>query len=294
MLGTSERDIVNEKIYILLPVHNRRETTSRFICSLNAQSYRNFHLVLIDDGSTDGTADLVGEAVPSVVVLRGTGGWWWAGALQRGYDWLNDHQADAADFVLMINDDTEFAPDFLERALSLLRGRERSMLQAWCYCRASGDLIDSGGRMDWRKFRFSQAESVEAINCLSTNGLLMRIGDFRATGGFYPKLLPHYLSDYEFSMRACRLGIKPVTDPSFALWLDQTTSGYHDLYVRSIAHSLRRIFSKKSSRNPFIFTAFVYLASPSRYKFINLLRVWRNFLFDCYLLIKAAREAEPK
>jgi glycosyltransferase involved in cell wall biosynthesis len=40
-----------KKVYILLPVHNRKEVTQSFIKCLNAQSVKDFHLVLIDDGS---------------------------------------------------------------------------------------------------------------------------------------------------------------------------------------------------------------------------------------------------
>ena len=47
------------KIYILLPVHNRREVTRGFVECLAAQTFSDYHLVLIDDGSTDGTAEMV-------------------------------------------------------------------------------------------------------------------------------------------------------------------------------------------------------------------------------------------
>ena len=40
-------------LYILLPVHNRREITRDFIDYLEAQTWQNYHLVLIDDESTD-------------------------------------------------------------------------------------------------------------------------------------------------------------------------------------------------------------------------------------------------
>ena len=45
--------------YILLPVHNRREITQKFIECLKSQTYQNYKLVLIDDGSSDGTAAMV-------------------------------------------------------------------------------------------------------------------------------------------------------------------------------------------------------------------------------------------
>ncbi|MEO8935379.1 MAG: glycosyltransferase, partial [Burkholderiaceae bacterium] len=70
------------KIYILLPVHSRRALTERFIRCLQAQTYTDFHVVLIDDGSTDGTAEMVAALLPGrLTILTGTGDWWWGGSL---------------------------------------------------------------------------------------------------------------------------------------------------------------------------------------------------------------------
>jgi GT2 family glycosyltransferase len=104
---------MTETIYILLPVHDRCEITRRFIVCLKAQTYLNYHLILIDDGSTDGTAEMVGEMIPLLTILRGKGDWWWAGSLQRGYEWLKSNsEVSSQDCVLIINDDTEFESDF--------------------------------------------------------------------------------------------------------------------------------------------------------------------------------------
>src|SRR5262245_50993659 len=96
------------ELYILLPVHNRRETTRRFLACLRAQNFQNYHLLLIDDGSTDGTAEMAREVFPTLMVLRGNGDWWWAGSLQQGIEWLRQREATAEDVVLMINDDVTF------------------------------------------------------------------------------------------------------------------------------------------------------------------------------------------
>ena len=66
---------MNQKVFLLLPVHNRKEVTGEFIQCLLRQTYQSYRLVLIDDGSTDGTAEMVSQAIPGVVVIQGvTGG----------------------------------------------------------------------------------------------------------------------------------------------------------------------------------------------------------------------------
>ncbi|MCK5537931.1 MAG: glycosyltransferase family 2 protein, partial [Bacteroidales bacterium] len=38
-------------IYIILPVHNRKKITEKFIKCLVKQTYQDFKLILVDDGS---------------------------------------------------------------------------------------------------------------------------------------------------------------------------------------------------------------------------------------------------
>jgi len=274
------------KIYILLPVHNRCDLIRKFIACLKSQTFTNFHLLLIDDGCSDGTVEMAMGSLSSLTVISGAGQWWWAGALQQGYDWLMSHDVELSDLVLIINDDTEFDPDFLQKAVDLMQRLDRAMLLAWCYCGATGKLLDAGVHVDWSKLTFAQATSADAVNCLSTNGLCMRLSDFLGTGGFRPALLPHYASDYEFTIRAHRQGMTLVTDPSWRLRLDESASGYHELYAGSLLESLRRMFSQKSTHNPFMLTAFVMLSCPRKYQAKNFCRIWVSFLLELCQLVK--------
>lgn len=277
---------MSEMIYILLPVHNRSEVTRRFIECLKVQTYRDYHLVLIDDGSSDGTAEMVRENIRSLTIIRGTGDWWWAGSLQQGYRWLKRQIVPGTDFVLIINDDTEFEVDFLQNAISFLSSRERTLLLAWSYCRENGCLLDVGVHVDWSKFTFEQATTPAEINCLSTRGLFLRLSDFFTIGGFYPMILPHYASDYEFTIRARRKGMQLVSDASCWLRVDQTNTGFYKLSDYSFKKFICKIFSKRSVENPFMWAAFITLSCPWQYKLKNLFRVWLIFLGTIYRSIR--------
>ncbi|MGA2151317.1 MAG: glycosyltransferase [Geobacteraceae bacterium] len=280
---------MSKKIYIFLPVHNRRDITRRFLGYLKSQSYQDYHLILIDDGSTDNTDEMVRVEITAVTVIKGEGDWWWAGSLQQGYNWLKTHDVPLSDIVLITNDDTHFEPDFFEKAVAILRDRERTLLLAQCFYSKTGDLNDAGVHVDWKRLTFHQAKTVEEINCLSTRGLFLKVGDLLATGGFYPKLLPHYLSDYEFTIRANHKGMKLLTDPSLKIWFDEEASGYHSLEEKSFLASLKRLFSIKSSRNPLAWTVFIALASPWPWKLTNWLRVLKAFFENVIECWKASR-----
>jgi len=261
-------------IYILLPVHNRCAVTRRFVECLKAQTFQDFHLVLIDDGSNDGTAEMVRENIHALTVVSGSGKWWWAGALQQGYRWLEKQNISPTEPVLIINDDTEFQADFLEKGIRLLKQHTRTLLLARSYSRQSGVLVDAGVHVDWRRLSYEQAGVPARINCLSTRGLFLRVGDLFEIGGFHPRLLPHYGSDYEFTIRAHRRGMTLLTDPTVKLWFDEETTGFHELAADSFFPRLCKIFSKRSPLNPLYGTAYIILTAPWQWIPFNIARIW--------------------
>ena len=47
---------IQYKISVIVPVYNKKEYVAQCIDSILSQSYRNLELLLIDDGSTDGSS----------------------------------------------------------------------------------------------------------------------------------------------------------------------------------------------------------------------------------------------
>ena len=180
---------------------------------------------------------------------------------------------DPSDLVLLINDDTEFEIHFLERARAILDGKAKTMLFAQNIGRQTSRPM-LGFRADWRRLKIETVTTPGKIDCCSTRGLFMRAEDFFRIGGFHPHLLPHYGSDTEFTLRARRKGMDLVTDPSLRLYFDEETSGSEPLPSASLTDFLRIYFSKKSRHNPLMWTIFVLLACPWKWKVINCGRVW--------------------
>ena len=275
------------RVHILLPVHNRKATTAAFIDCLRAQTHQDYRLVLVDDGSTDGTSKMVQERLPGSVILRGDGELWWAGALQLGYCWLKSDQPDAQDLVLLINDDTRIAPDFLATAISLLDGKSGVMLHAQCREESSGQLLDDGVRVNWRRLRFSPVHDSTQVDCLSTRGLFIRVDDFLDSGGFRPASLPHYLSDYEFTFRLRRRGVKPMLDPRLKLWTDWRVSA-----TPSVGWSAARrvLFSRRNPSDPRAWMVFVLLSCPWLWKPWCLLLVGKRSIARLFRLALGGHE----
>lgn len=209
--------------------------------------------------------------VPGLTLLRGKGDLWWAGSLHQGYRWVERANLPADDLILMINDDTQIAPDFLANAVAAMRPASLLLAQAYT---SDGEFCEAGVFWDWKDFRCTGVPAHEEINCFSTRGLFLYVGDLLKLGGFYPRLLPHYLSDYEFTIRAHRKGLALISDPNVSLRFFEALTGIRSTEGLSIWQTLKTNLSIKSSSNPFHWTSFVLLASPRRYLAANLLRVW--------------------
>ena len=262
-------------VYVLLPVYNRREITVSFAKQLKKQTYNNCRLLLIDDGSEDGTAGAVQEIVNDVIVIRGNGNWWWAGSLQQGYVWLKRNKVAGNDVVLIMNDDTLFEADFISVGLRVLNGNPGALLTATGYNPKTGKPQDSGGYvLNWENLVVAETYENAEINCASTRGLMARVSDFLDVKGFHPTLIPHYLSDIEFTMRARKMGKRLMLHRDFRIGIDFETTGHREVRDGSFAEYMRTIFSKRASMNPIHWSNFILLHSPWRYKVLNLRRIW--------------------
>ena len=266
-------------IYILLPVHNRREITKVFIDCLEAQTWQNYHLVLIDDGSTDGTEQVVRERVENLTVIRGNGNWWWAGCLQQGFNFLKKKGLSYGDYVLIANDDVVFGKEFLAKGLSILDKNKQTLLLAQVQEGDNLPPVETGVYADFKTFSSSFFASGEDINCLPTRCLFLKWEDFVDIGGFHPIILPHYLSDYEFTIRAYKKGYRFLTTPELTLSFKEIHNIQPPIDYSSFFRFWRSLFSKKQTCNPIYQISFIFLACPVRW-------IPRNLIFIIYVTFR--------
>jgi GT2 family glycosyltransferase len=231
-------------------------------------------LILVDDGSTDGTVEMVQAKIIELTVLKGSGDWWWAGSLQQGINWLEKHGAEGRDIVLFANDDITFDADFLQKAVGILDNLDAALLLPHLRDEKTGLPEESGVEADLQKLTFNEAASPDKINCLPTRGLFVRMADLRRIGGFHPWLLPHYLSDYEFTIRAHRKGLRLITSADIAIQLDREQTGYRSLEHHGFIDFIKRLFSKKYVSNPIYWSTFILLTVPKSHIPGHLFRLW--------------------
>jgi GT2 family glycosyltransferase len=200
---------------VCIAVFNRVHYTQRCLELLRNQTYPELKIIVVDDGSTDGTSAMVKSEYPDVVLLRGDGSLYWTGAMHVGIEHVLAHAA-ADDFVLFLNDDLVFKPDLVERLLDTTRWHPRSLIQAVEACHDDPDLIWHGGRsMNWwtakqrlvnhhRRISEFPPDHCEPSAYLTGRGVLVPLEVFRTAGNFDARY--RQSGDLEFSRRAAKGG----------------------------------------------------------------------------------------
>ena len=273
---------VPQKIYIVIPVHNRKALTERFLDCLAKQTFRNWTAIVVDDGSTDGTSELIAAKFPDVCLLRGDGSLWWTGAVNAGIR----HallEASPQDAVLIINDDLEIDPVYLDRLYAVWQSTRKTLIGSVVVPIDDPDRIYYGGeRLDrwlaksrWlnagkRLSEFSRDHRVE-VSVLNGMGTLIPTPVFRDVG-LYDDRHFQQCGDTELPARASNAGyslivaydavvkMPPGTSAGINL---QTTYSFADLktYLFDIKSNYRLryrlFFAYNIARNPLAFFSYL-------------------------------------
>ena len=105
-------------VAILMACHDRRETTQRCLerlfASLAAAPDVSGRVFLVDDGSTDGTAEMVGRLFPEVCVVGGDGRLYWTRGMRMAWEAAVRERRDW-DGYLWLNDDVMLDVDAIRR-----------------------------------------------------------------------------------------------------------------------------------------------------------------------------------
>lgn len=245
-------------VSILIPVFNRLEYTKRVVASLREQTIaKMLRIIVINDGSTDGTAEYL-QSQNDLIELRGDGNLWWGGAIEKGLKHvLPSSRAD--DYVLFLNNDTWFDKSYVETLVRI--SKEGGGAAVGSVIHEEGrypPLVSIGARVDinrlavWDLFsEISDAEKLSPnrkyrVDALSGRGTLYPADLFRKYGGMRPRLLPHYLADYEIAMRFSRAGV-PLLVSSEAIVYSPPVYG-NDASGLSWR---KRLFGRRSPHNVF-------------------------------------------
>ncbi len=259
-------------VYVITAVHNRENITKQFVERLTKQTLKEIQLVLVDDGCTDNTVQVVKRTMKNCTIISGNGNLWWGGALHKAYKWIVENAKDE-EYVMFANDDSSFPDDYIYRAIEVLKSNEKTLLAGCGISIQSGEIKDGAVVFYPQNTQFTIG--IGEGNCASTRSLFCRVADVRKIGGFHPYLLPHYWSDYEWTIRACiKRGYKVVCQRNLAYYMNEESTGANNSEIIS----RKQAFSKRSVTNPWYKCVFILLATPPKYLCIALVNQIKRYI----------------
>ena len=185
---------------IITPTYNRRQILPRAIASVQNQTIGNYEHIIVDDGSTDGTGELVGNySDPRIIYVATRERMGVAAAHNIGLGRAN------ADIITFLDSDDEFLPCRLEHVSEMmhLHARAPFMLSSFMvkgnnrsFRQANVDGIVEGSQL-------IQALLWRGIH-IATPSITARRQALEAVGGFNPSL--RRMVDRDLLLRLAGLG----------------------------------------------------------------------------------------
>ena len=96
------------KVSVILPVYNRKDLVKKAIDSVQNQTYKNFELIIVDDGSSDGSSDYLLSLVNEFTRYTKHSNRSTALSLNTGI------QLSCGEYITFIDSDDEYKPEHIE------------------------------------------------------------------------------------------------------------------------------------------------------------------------------------
>lgn len=204
-------------VSVVIPTHQRAGAIRASVQSVLRQTFEDFELIVVDDGSSDGTeAALAAIPDPRLKTLRHERNRGANAARNTGL------AAAAAPLVAYQDSDDEWLPDKLARQLARLEAAPAETVAVYCgLALAEPDPADGRMRLDYlprADGRAVEGDLTEALlvgNIVSTQTLLARRSALRQAGGF-DEALPA-LQDWDMALRLARRGPFAFVDEPLAI-----------------------------------------------------------------------------
>ncbi len=264
-------------LYIVTPVFNRKEFTRNYLIALAKQTNKDFKLIIVDDGSTDGTSEMIKEEYPWVILLKEEGNLWWAEATNIGIKYALEQNAK---YVMTLNDDTIPESDYIEKMLFWSHAKPEILQGALAIDVNHGGIVYGGTWFHWRTHKYenildgllkNEYKGLHEVNTFPGRGLLIPVAVFKKIGFYDSKNFPQTYADIDFTARSINEGFKIYCnyDAKIKIYPDES-GGSKIRQEKSLSNYYKHLFGFKGAGNLKWFIIYTVKNSPKRYLFKNL------------------------
>ena len=192
--------------------------------SLERQTYGRFSILMVDNGSRDGSAEIIQKTFPQVEVIRLDENLGFAGGFNRG---IEKALAAGAEYVLVLNNDTVSAPKMVEELVRACVPGVGVAAPKIFFHQDSRRIWSVGGRRNFFTLEMKDKatgqldqgkwESLQERDYL-TGCAMMIPREVFSTVGLLDEGYFAYYEDMDFSFRVKKAGYKLLLVPRAHLW----------------------------------------------------------------------------
>jgi len=234
---------------------NGKKVTLECLASLQQLTSPDVRIVLVDNGSRDGSAKAIRETFPGVDVLALDGNRRFAGGNNAG---IAHALALGADYVMLLNNDTLVAPDVVARLLDRFMQEPRCGMVApkIFYADPPDRLWFAGGEISFwtgtmrhtgiRETDHGQYDTPREIG-YATGCCILTSREVIERAGVLDESFFMYTEDADWSMRVRAAGYRILYEPRARVWhkLSVSAGGHLSLFkLRNKALSNLRFFAR--------------------------------------------------
>jgi GT2 family glycosyltransferase len=204
--------------------HNGRELLLECLRSVQESDYGHLSVVVVDNGSTDGSAEAVRRLHPEVHLVPSDRNLGVSGGRNAGVRYVNERLR--SDFVLFLDNDTQVEPDAVRELVAAAGNDPGIGLVSPKAFRKKGDatLLSAGGMSfnPWTgalgdvaagEIDRGQYDRVRDVQAGPGFAFLVRGTVFGEIGPFDEAFNPYGWEDVDFSLRAGKAGFRVVYTP---------------------------------------------------------------------------------
>jgi len=222
LVGSSRR------VVIVTTVYNRKTITLQALRSLSRidRNDLDIHIVVVDDGSTDGTGEAIRRHFPEVEVITGDGNLWDTRGSNIGFRAALKRKPD---YILWINDDSIFHEQFLVRMVYCAETYPKSVVGAlllrWDSPRqvyqCSPRWSTWYGGLWWPRYQTVDSIPQEPweVYFIAGNCVLFPRQVLEQVGVMNERAFPYHNGDAEYLPRIRKAGWRLLIEPKAWVWI---------------------------------------------------------------------------
>jgi GT2 family glycosyltransferase len=259
-------------LFVIVLNWNLKDDLAECLASLERSTYSSFRVVVVDNASDDGSAEMVQARFPAVHLIVNERNLGFAGGNNVG---LRYALTQGAEYVFLINNDTLAAPDMLERLVAVAHvGPSPGILgpkilyhgtedRVWYLGHRTYDWLPVPRRVAPRLGKCPGALAWFDVDYVSGCGMLIRHDVLKDIGLLDERLFMHY-EDADFCWRTRQAGYRVVCVPGARMWHKVSQSSRREAAAVSRTRVRNRVlFYRQHPHGPHPWLTTVFLLAST-------------------------------